>query len=1200
MDLILLVSILTVVFVLVLLWAKTDEVARRQERADEHAVVLEARLEKLQRTVAKLASAPATAVVQAREAATPVVAPAAAPVMPAAAPARPAAAASGPEVAPRWSAPPPPARREWVTREEILERPAYGPVTWIEPTPGPRGPGLVERILRQLDLTPSTPDGGWSRGTLEAWLEGRMLAVVGGIALLLGAIFFLSLAFSRGWITEPLRVLIGLVAGAGLLVLGELSFTRLRGALGHVLVAVGLAIISLALLAATRLYHVVPVEWGLLGAFVAAAAAAAIAVRHDSQVVAAFGLTAVLASPPILGASPTLVTLLFVASALVGTTGVAIFRTWVWLPPLAFVLAGPQLASYVTGGPPAAEGLVAVAGFWLVNVVAAGGEEVRHSTDRLRTTTVTLLLADAAFTLWAGFAILSGPQEAWRGTFLAVMAVAHLALGLAFLLRNGDRHAFGLVVAATGVAALTMAFPIQFGGPPVPIAWTAEAVALAWVAVIRRHPYSAAVSVLLAVLAVEHLVSIEYGPAELVAGFSRSIPFVGPEGMTFGFMLAALAVTGLIVRIAWVRAGLVAVGGMVAIYVFPFELSGPALVAGWATLAVAGLVAYARVVMPRSDADFRDDRVLALGLPGWMVAPIAGAVSALSRVVRPSFVTAAVMAGVGAIAHLVVFDYPALSIYAGTPEDIPFVGLPGLAFGTVLGAIAATGLCVSISWVRIGLAALGGLVALYVFPFELSGPALVAGWAVLATVAFGVEAHVIERRIGPTLGGGGLVRGMRPAVRVVGGLAGIAALTHLVVLDFPIDQLGRRILSSTPYAGPEGLSLAVALAALAAVGWVMGARWVRLGVGGIGLALLVFTVTYEVGLPNVAVAWSLLALASVAVVRRVAPVRPLPGLRDPLVEATAERLPFVAAGLALLFLGVQSLWLADPLSFGRFVTGALQLDRTPFADQRTYVLAILAATIALSGWAWRGIMPGLRGGVTALVVVAWLLPFEIRPGYAVAGWSALALAGFWALRIFPGERLLLGATSCALAGFGAVVALAVVAPPDRLVVDSATTVLGWPLLTDATVALAALAVAAGAGAFLHRDERLSLPALAGAGVALVYLLSVAVVDQFQLQVASRPLEELQKEAQVGLSALWSIVGAAAFATGLVARRPPIRLFGLALLGLATAKVFLVDLAALDVAYRVLSLVALGVLLLVSAAVYARMQRPRGPVVPRHI
>jgi uncharacterized membrane protein len=1196
MDLMLLIIVLAVVFVLVLLWVKTDELSRRQERADEHAHELQAGIERLQRKVAKLAAAPTTAVVQAGDAPPPK----AAPVVAAAASARPAAPASGPAIPSQRSAPPPPARREWVAREEITDPAAYGPATWVQPSPGPRGPGLVERVLRQLDLTPSTPDGGWSRGTLEAWLEGRMLAVVGGIALLLGAIFFLSLAFSRGWITEPLRVLIGLVAGAALLVLGELSFTRLRGALGHVLVAVGLAIISLALLAATRLYHVVPVEWGLLGAFVAAVAAAAIAVRHDSQVVAAFGLTAVLASPPILGASPTLVTLLFVAATLVGTTGVSLFRTWVWLPPLAFVLAGPQLASYVTGGPPVTEGLIAIAGFWLVNVVAAGGEEVRHSTDRLRTTTVTLLLADAAFTLWAGFAILSGPQEAWRGTFLAVMAVAHLVLGLAFLLRNGDRHPFGLVVAATGVAALTMAFPIQFGGPPVPIAWTAEAVALAWVAVIRRHPYSAAVSVLLAILAVGHLVSIEYGPADLVVGFAPSIPFVGPEGMTFGFMLAALAVTGLIVRIAWVRAGLAAVGGLVAIYVFPFELSGPALVAGWATLAAAGLVVYDRVVMPRIAGDFVEDRVPALGLPELVVVAVAEAVSELSRIVRPSFVTTAALAGVGAIAHLVVFDYPALSIYVGTPHDIPFDGLPGLAFAIVLGAIVATGLLVPIAWGRVGLAALGGLVTMYVFPFELSGPALVAGWAALATAALGVEALVIERRIGPAFGGGTLVRAMRPAVRAVGGLAGIAALAHLVVLDFPIYLLGTRILSSTPYAGPEGLSLAVALVALAAAGWVMRARWIRLGMAGTGLALLVFTVTFEVGLPDVTVAWGLLALASVALVRRVAPVRPLPGLRDQIVEAAAERLPYAAAGLALLFLVGQSLWLADPMSFGRFVIGDLQPGGIPFIDQRTYVLAILAVTIVLSGWVWRGIMPGLRGGVAAALVVAWLLPFEIRPGYAVAGWSVLALAGFWALRIFPRERLLLGATSCALAGFGAVVALAVVAPPDRLVVDPATMVLGWPLLTDATVALGALAIAAAAGALLHRGERLSLPALVGAGVAVVYLLSVAVVDQFQLQIAARPLEDLQKEAQVGLSALWSVLGAAGFATGLVARRPPIRLFGLGLLGLATAKVFLVDLAALDVAYRVLSLVALGVLLLVSAAVYARMQRPRGPVAAKHI
>ena len=164
--------------------------------------------------------------------------------------------------------------------------------------------------------------------------------------------------------------------------------------------------------------------------------------------------------------------------------------------------------------------------------------------------------------------------------------------------------------------------------------------------------------------------------------------------------------------------------------------------------------------------------------------------------------------------------------------------------------MVGTGLLVPIAWVRVGLTALGGLVALYVFPFELSGPALVASWAALATVAFAVEARVIEPRVGPAFEGPALARFVRPAVRAVGALTGVAVLAHLVVLDFPMYQLNVRILSTIPYVGPEGLSLAAALAALVAVGWLMGARWIRLGLSGIGVALLAFTVTFEVPLPT--------------------------------------------------------------------------------------------------------------------------------------------------------------------------------------------------------------------------------------------------------------------------------------------------------------------------------------------------------------
>jgi hypothetical protein len=1106
-----------------------------------------------------------------------------------------------------------PAMAPGVTRAtlETAQRPPAPRRPFVPAAQLPAGPGLGERLLDRIGLGERLLDrigfakpqtgAAWSRASLEAWLEGRLLAVVGGIALLLGAVFFLSLAFSKGWITEPMRVLIGLGVGAGLLVLGELAFSKVRGIVGHVLVAVGLAVISLALFAATpQLYDLVPVEWALLGAFVAAVAAALIAVRHDSQLVAAFGLIAVLAAPPLLGASPTLITLLFVAAALIGTTAVALFRTWVWLPPLAFILAGPQLASYLTGGPPPAEGLVAVAGFWLVNTVAAGGEETRHATDRLRTSTVTLLLATAAFTLWGGFTILSGPQEQWRGAFLAAMAAAHLALGLFFLARRGDRHPFGLVVAATGIAALTMAAPVQFGGPPVPIAWAAEAVALAWVAVLRRHPYSAGVGILLGAMAVSHLVLIEYPPASLAAGFSRDLPFVGPEGMTFAFLIGALVVAGLAVPLPWVRVMLTAVGGFVAIYVAPFELSGPALVAAWAALSVAGFAIAAKVVAPRLGRGFVETRVAALALPSLVSKPIAQVVAFVSAVTRPAFVAMAGIAGVGVFLHLAAFDYPVDQISSGLGGDIPFVGLPGMAFAIALAALAAAGLLVPLAWARAGLMALGVVVALYVFPFELSGPALVWAWSGLALVAFAVETRIV----GPRLRGG-LAPGSRveqlggQTIAPAGALVALAVLGHLVVLDFPLDRLGQLLGSAFPYGGPEALALAGALAALAAAGVVSGAAPVRLGVAGVGLALIAYSGRFEIDTPLVTVAWAALAIASIALVRVVTVVEPVPGRGVKLLTAVAERTPYAAAGLAFLFLLAEALWQANVVALGEHLFGGVELAGTPFLDERSFVVAILGVAAVATGWLWGGGFSRLVAGVAASLAVAWLLPFEVRPGYAIAGWSLIAIGGFWLLRAAPAERLLLGGVAGGLLAIGGVVALTVVAPPDRLVVDETSSVLGWPLLTDATIALGGLAIAIGIGGWLHRGERLGRPALLAAGVAAVYLLSIAVVDQFQLQVGAQPLDDLQKGGQVGLSVLWSILGGAGFATGIRAHQPPIRLFGLALLGLATVKVFLVDLASLDVAYRVLSLVGLGVLLLVSAMVYSRMEHPHPPATPKH-
>ncbi len=119
----------------------------------------------------------------------------------------------------------------------------------------------------------------------------------------------------------------------------------------------------------------------------------------------------------------------------------------------------------------------------------------------------------------------------------------------------------------------------------------------------------------------------------------------------------------------------------------------------------------------------------------------------------------------------------------------------------------------------------------------------------------------------------------------------------------------------------------------------------------------------------------------------------------------------------------------------------------------------------------------------------------------------------------------------------------------------------------------------------------------GGGV-FVYLVSIGVVDVAAIQVGgSVPVEELRTWGQVGLSVLWAILGLAAFVGGLRSGFAELRHAGLALFALATLKVFLFDLSALDVAYRVVSLIGLGLLLLAGAWLWQRQQPGAEPLSP---
>lgn len=950
-------------------------------------------------------------------------------------PPRPAAPSLGAVPVPR----PAPAARAgaisgWSTGQSTTAAPPQ-PAAVHLPSPSPVAPTSA-RSWRP----PSEPPAGLSLRDLEERFAGRALAWLGGLALVGAAIFFLSLAFSRGWINEPMRVAIGLIVGLVAFATGGWFLARRNPLMGNVLTAVGLGIISISLLAATRLYELAPPEVGLGGALAAAIVAAWLAIRYDARMVAAFGLIAALAAPPLVGASPTLVTLAFVAVTLVGTTAIALFRSWRWLPPIAFLLAAPQLASWLLGDPDVTQAMIALAGFWLVNIVAAAGEEARVRRDDLRPSSATLVLADAVFLLWGGFVVLAGSLEPWRGTFVGLASLAHLLAGAWFLRRQGLEHLFGNLVAGTGAALLALAAFVQLGAPAVPVAWSAEAAALAWLAARRTHRWSALAALVLGCLAIGHLVAVEY-PLEhagIPAIVQYGTPPLHPELGSLAALLLALAVAVGVVPVRWIRSALIGVGVLVAAYAATFEATGPVLAAVLGVVTLGGLAldrAIERLpVAPELErrTAWIDDR--------WIAS------------------AAAIVSGAMAVGLLFATEYP---LDRSVTFETPFLHPQAASLGVVLLMLLGAGALVGVRWLRSSLAGLGVLLVAWALHDEFQDVARVATLAALLPLAVILDRGLARLREDRTFAE------LARAVRFTGFASAAGALTWLFALAFAVGELLR------------------------------------------------------------------------------------------------------------------------PVDWGRVSPPAV-----PFSDDRALVAALLAGA-ALAAARWLPSVPHRRVAVIAAILVgAWVVPFEVYADGVVVLWVVLGAVAAGAFRVDrAGDPAWTGLAVVLVAG-AALVGLGIVATPLRLVVIDPAEHERLPLLAGWPAAFIALSAALYAAPHHSPLMRWRTWLEVAAGVAAVYALSVAVVDVFQRQVGGAlGVEELATQAQVALSVCWTSIGAVALLVGFARQHPLLRHAGLSLLGLATIKVFLVDLASMDVAYRALVLAGLGVLLLVSAWLFTHFRGP---------
>jgi hypothetical protein len=394
-----------------------------------------------------------------------------------------------------------------------------------------------------------------------------------------------------------------------------------------------------------------------------------------------------------------------------------------------------------------------------------------------------------------------------------------------------------------------------------------------------------------------------------------------------------------------------------------------------------------------------------------------------------------------------------------------------------------------------------------------------------------------------------------------------------------------------PFANPAGAALGVYLAALVVVAWIGVNAHLREGLASLGLVVVAWACGAELeGIPLVG-AWSALMVLGFAVRRGLAAIAPdvsrestsTVGLRwtaDHILPLTAA---LIGATAALHVIMVE-------LPINRF--GDVLPPVVPFTDDGAVAAAILVVAVLMSGAVVGGVIARRVSFLIAGGVVAYAIPYEVLAWAVVILWVAL---GGLALLMARLDRLGRGAFVAAdaiLIGAAAAVAVAIVAPPARLVVGASGVEAMVAFQSAASLTAVALGLAALAGS--NEREPWARWVDLAVGITVVYLLSVAVVDVIATQVGgATAIEELRTQGQVALSVLWAVLGVAAFVAGLRLRIDDLRRGGLALLALATAKVFLFDLSALDVAYRVISLVVLGLLLLASAWLWQRLQ-PKGP------
>ena len=351
------------------------------------------------------------------------------------------------------------------------------------PTPAPSAPHF-----------PASEPAAHDDASLESRIGSQWFNRIGILAVLIAAAWFLKLAIDNHWIGPLGRVLIGLIAGAGLIAWSERFRTRGYAAFSYSLKAIGSGVLYLSLWAAFSLYHLV----GSPVAFAAMIAVTAfngfLAWQQDAELLALYAIVGGFSTPLLLSTGENHEVALFTYLLLLNLAVLALVALKPWSRLLCAAFLGSVFFFVSWSTQYYAEDEFATTAFFLacfflifawaprlVRLDAEGG--AARIWDNLALVVVPLVNAGLGF--FAYYLMINGAGSGDAMPWVAVAFAAFYLLLLRLPARGairGSAEATSTLHLTIAVVFLTIAIPLKTRGRWLTVGWLAEGAALIWLA----------------------------------------------------------------------------------------------------------------------------------------------------------------------------------------------------------------------------------------------------------------------------------------------------------------------------------------------------------------------------------------------------------------------------------------------------------------------------------------------------------------------------------------------------------------------------------------------------------------------------------------------------------------------------------------------------------------------------------------------